>query len=107
MFGNLSGWHFLILLFIILLLFGAPKLPGLAKSVGQSMKIFKKEVRDLQDDDAPRDPQAPHGQYPQSPQGQYPQGDESFTQPPAANDQPNQPSPQAHGPVDPPASRNP
>lgn len=45
MLQGLSGWHFIILLFIILLLFGAPKLPGLAKSIGQSMRILKKEVR--------------------------------------------------------------
>ena len=45
MFGNLSGPTLLVILFIVLLLFGAPKLPGLAKSIGQSMKILKKEVR--------------------------------------------------------------
>ena len=45
MLGNLNGWHAVILLVIILLLFGAPKLPGLAKSLGQSMKIFKAEVK--------------------------------------------------------------
>lgn len=45
MFANLSGWHFLIILVVILLLFGAPKLPALAKSIGQSMKILKNEVR--------------------------------------------------------------
>lgn len=50
MLANLSGWHLVIILFIILLLFGAPKLPGLAKSVGESMKIFKKEVREVTDD---------------------------------------------------------
>lgn len=33
-----------IILFVVLLLFGAPKLPALAKSLGQSMKILKKEV---------------------------------------------------------------
>ena len=33
-----------ILLFVVLLLFGAPKLPALATSLGQSMKILKKEV---------------------------------------------------------------
>lgn len=43
--ANLTGWHALILLAIILLLFGAPKLPALAKSLGQSMKIFKAEVK--------------------------------------------------------------
>lgn len=44
--ANLSGWHFLILLVIVLLLFGAPRLPALAKSIGQSMKILRNEVRD-------------------------------------------------------------
>lgn len=42
--ANLGGWHLVVILFIILLLFGAPKLPGLAKSLGQSMRILKKEV---------------------------------------------------------------
>lgn len=45
MFQGLGGWHLVVILFIILLLFGAPKLPGLAKSLGQSMRILKKEVR--------------------------------------------------------------
>lgn len=44
-FANLGGWEFLIILVVILLLFGALKLPGLAKSIGQSMKILKNEVR--------------------------------------------------------------
>lgn len=41
-----SGWHLIVVLFLVLLLFGAPKLPALAKSLGQSMNILKKEVRD-------------------------------------------------------------
>lgn len=45
MLNNLTGWHFLIILVVILLLFGAPKLPGLARSLGQSMKIFKNEIK--------------------------------------------------------------
>lgn len=45
MFGNAFGWpHLLIILVILLLLFGAPKLPALAKSIAQSMKIFKTEM---------------------------------------------------------------
>ncbi|MFZ4895209.1 Sec-independent protein translocase subunit TatA [Plantibacter sp. Mn2098] len=56
MFGNaFSGWHLVIILLIVLLLFGAPKLPGLAKSVGQSMRIFKNEVKTLKDDDKSAD----------------------------------------------------
>jgi sec-independent protein translocase protein TatA len=47
--GNLGGWTGLIVLVVILLLFGAPKLPALAKSLGQSLKIFKTEVRPQDD----------------------------------------------------------
>ncbi len=43
--ANLAGWHLIIILGIIVLLFGAPKLPALARSMGESMRIFKKEVR--------------------------------------------------------------
>lgn len=46
MFQNLTGWHAVIVLAVILLLFGATKLPALARSVGQSMRIFKTEVAD-------------------------------------------------------------
>lgn len=45
MWQGFTGWHALIILVVILLLFGAPKLPALAKSLGQSMNILKSEVR--------------------------------------------------------------
>ena len=45
-----TGWHALIILVVILLLFGAPKLPALARSLGQSMKILKSEVRPEKDE---------------------------------------------------------
>ena len=53
MFRNIRAWHVLVVLLVVVLLFGAKRLPDLAKSVGQSMKIFKNEVKDLRDDDAP------------------------------------------------------
>ena len=53
MWQGFTGWHALIILVVILLLFGAPKLPALARSLGQSMKILKTEVRsDKADGDA-------------------------------------------------------
>jgi sec-independent protein translocase protein TatA len=58
MLGNLTGWHFLIILVIILLLFGAPKLPGLARSLGQSAKIFKSEIKPEDKDKADTEPAA-------------------------------------------------
>lgn len=41
---NLTGWHALIVLAVILLFIGAAKLPSLARSVGQSARILKDEV---------------------------------------------------------------
>jgi sec-independent protein translocase protein TatA len=42
----------IILIIVVLLLFGAPKLPGLARSVGQSLRIFKSEVKQMKDEDS-------------------------------------------------------
>ena len=55
MLGNITGWHALILLAVILLLFGATRLPALARSVGQSARIFRSEVKTGKDgvDDVP------------------------------------------------------
>lgn len=45
MLGNLTGWHLLIIVAIVLLLFGATRLPALARSIGQSTKIFREEMK--------------------------------------------------------------
>jgi sec-independent protein translocase protein TatA len=50
MLRNLTGWHALVILAIVLLIFGASKLPALARSVGQSVRILKKEVTDPSED---------------------------------------------------------
>ncbi|WP_312794156.1 Sec-independent protein translocase subunit TatA [Kocuria sp.] len=42
-----------LILVVILLLFGAPKLPGMARSLGQSLRIFKSEVKEMKRDDDP------------------------------------------------------
>lgn len=42
---NLNGGEWLIILLIVVLLFGAAKLPGLAKGLGESIRIFRKEVK--------------------------------------------------------------
>jgi sec-independent protein translocase protein TatA len=48
---DLSGPHIVILLVVILLLFGSTRLPRAAKSLGQSMHIFKRSVAGLDVDD--------------------------------------------------------
>jgi sec-independent protein translocase protein TatA len=49
---NLGPIHVIILLAVVILIFGAKRLPDVAQSVGQSLKIFKNEVKDLRTDDA-------------------------------------------------------
>ncbi|NMM16229.1 MAG: Sec-independent protein translocase subunit TatA [Cellulomonas sp.] len=55
----LKPWHVIVLLVVVLLLFGAKRLPDLAKSVGESLKIFKAEIKDLTEDDKPANPTTP------------------------------------------------
>jgi len=53
--GALKGWHIVVLLVVVLLLFGAPKLPELARSIGKSLHILKDEAKSLtNDDDEPK-----------------------------------------------------
>lgn len=61
MFANLTGWHALILIAVVLLLFGATRLPALARSIGQSARIFKTEVgpRQPRSDEAATNAPAP------------------------------------------------
>lgn len=40
----------IVVILIVILLFGAPKLPGMARSLGQSMRIFKSEVEGMKND---------------------------------------------------------
>ncbi|GAA2173071.1 hypothetical protein GCM10009784_05990 [Arthrobacter parietis] len=54
-----EGWHIVIIIVIAIVLFGAPKLPGLARSVGQSLRIFKSEVRELKEESRVDDVEAP------------------------------------------------
>ena len=46
-----SPWTVLILLVLVVLLFGANKLPGLARNLGESMRIFKNEVSEMRKED--------------------------------------------------------
>jgi len=48
----LAPWHIIILLIVLVLLFGSRRLPGAAKSLGESMHIFKKSVQGLNPDDS-------------------------------------------------------
>ncbi|MFN3872693.1 MAG: twin-arginine translocase TatA/TatE family subunit [Ignavibacterium sp.] len=50
MFGNLGAGEIILIILVILLLFGAKKIPELAQGLGKGMKEFKKAVRDVEEE---------------------------------------------------------
>jgi sec-independent protein translocase protein TatA len=48
-----GGWEWLILLVVVMLLFGAKRLPEMAKAVGQSARVFKGEMKGMKSDGQP------------------------------------------------------
>jgi sec-independent protein translocase protein TatA len=47
-----GGWELILILAVIVLVFGAKRLPDSARSLGRSMRILKSEVKGMKDDDA-------------------------------------------------------
>lgn len=88
MFRNgLQPSHIIILLLVIILIFGASKLPDIASNIGKSLKVFKKEVKELRDDDDGNQADtssytATGGQPPQGTKTPYPGGPAAGPTPP-------------------------
>ena len=49
--GALKPWHIIVLVVVLILLFGAKRLPDAARSLGRSLRIIKAETKGLVDDD--------------------------------------------------------
>ncbi|QGK69801.1 twin-arginine translocase TatA/TatE family subunit [Allosaccharopolyspora coralli] len=73
--GIPGGWELVLILAVLVLLFGATKLPQMARSLGQSARVFKAETRGMKDDeeaakrtkDTQSEPQQlPSGEAPQA-----------------------------------------
>ena len=47
---NLSSWEIILIFMVVLLFFGAKRLPGLAKSLGKSLREFKDATSGIEDD---------------------------------------------------------
>jgi sec-independent protein translocase protein TatA len=80
MFGlfNLGGGEIILILALVLILFGAKKLPELAKGLGTGIKEFKKATRDVTDEmqnamNEPPPPPSPKPLPPPAPQPEVPQ----------------------------------
>jgi len=49
-FGPIGIWELLIILVVVLLIFGPRRLPEMAKGIGQSVREFRKGIRDIKDE---------------------------------------------------------
>ncbi len=76
--GIPGGWELMLILAVLVLLFGASKLPNAARSIGQSMRIFKAETKGMRSEDKTAD-SAQH-------QGTQHQGTQNQGAPPAQQD---------------------
>ncbi|MFI7189247.1 Sec-independent protein translocase subunit TatA [Nocardia nova] len=72
--GSLSPTHWLIIALVIVVLFGAKRLPDAARGLGRSLRIFKSEISEMQSGDtgtpntaSPSDPGAGHRPAPAQP----------------------------------------
>lgn len=106
--GALKPWHIAVLVVVLILLFGAKRLPDAARSLGRSLRIIKAETKSLHDDDRDlaekADAQAGYQPLPpyagQQPQQQYPP-QQQYAQQQYAQPQ-QQYAPQPQQPVAPP-----
>ncbi len=90
MLGGIGVQEIVIILIVGLLVFGAARLPKIARSLGQGIKEFKKTVKGLEEDDEPAQKNTKYVQQPPPYPQQYP---------PAGDATQQQYGPQGTGPV--------
>ena len=62
--GFVRPWHIAVLVVVLILLFGAKRLPDAARSLGRSMRILKAETKGLAEDDVTGKAEASSGRQP-------------------------------------------
>ncbi len=102
--GALKPWHIIVLVVVLILLFGAKRLPDAARSLGRSLRIIKAETKGLVDDDNVAEKAEPqHARQPLHPTEIQQPGQPGYQQPyaqqPPQYQQPQQPPAQPY--VDP------
>jgi sec-independent protein translocase protein TatA len=103
--GALKPWHIIVFVVVLVLLFGAKRLPDAARSLGRSLRIMKAETKGLIDDDnnvaEKAEPQ--HSRQPLSGevQGGYPPGQYQQQPPQYGQQQPQYQQPQSQQPGQP------
>jgi len=65
--GAVRPWHIIVLVVVLILLFGAKRLPDAARSLGRSLRIIKAETRGLAEDDVNAKAEAQSARQPLTP----------------------------------------
>ena len=88
--GALKPWHIAIFVVVLVLLFGAKRLPDAARSLGRSLRIIKAETKGLVDDDNVADKAEPqYSRQPLQPNEIQQPGQPGYQAPPAGYPQPS------------------
>jgi sec-independent protein translocase protein TatA len=94
-----NGWEIVAIMGLALILFGAKKLPELARGLGQGLREFKKSTREITDElesavDVDARPRAPQRTLPKEPPVSHQTDDSYAAEPPASDASPTTPSEQ-------------
>jgi sec-independent protein translocase protein TatA len=84
---NLGPTELIIILLIVVLLFGARKLPDTARGLGRAMRIFKSETKGLHEDEPQQQPSQETSARPEPPR-QIPPASSTESTPPSASPAP-------------------
>ncbi|OJF11540.1 Sec-independent protein translocase subunit TatA [Couchioplanes caeruleus] len=90
----IKPWHIIVVLVVLVLLFGAKRLPDAARSLGRSLRIIKAETKGLVDDDNVAEKAEPqYSREPLHPNEIHQPGQPGYQQqpPPGYQQQPQQP----------------
>ena len=105
--GGLRPWHIILIVVVLVLLFGAKRLPDAARSLGRSLRIIKAETQGLINDDSnvaeKAEPQ--YGREPLNGEVQQSYQQQPYQQQPAPQYQQQPPAPQYQQPQQPPAQQ--
>jgi sec-independent protein translocase protein TatA len=93
MFSNFRGWEPIILILLVVLLFGAKRLPDAARGLGRSLRIFKAETKGLAEPTAEAEAPATSEAAPKAvdPTPATPSVDPGVTEPAPGKQTPTQP----------------
>ncbi|HEU4348546.1 MAG TPA: Sec-independent protein translocase subunit TatA [Actinoplanes sp.] len=80
--GALKPWHIIVFVVVLVLLFGAKRLPDAARSLGRSLRIIKAETKGLVDDDnVAEKAEPPYSRQPLHPNEIHNPGQSDYQQP--------------------------